>query len=122
MKEKQTNNLFPVFLKLEHMVVLIVGGGKVALEKLQAVLSNAPKTTIKLVGAKVSSEVRALSVGHASVQIAERVFLPSDLEGVDLVILAINDTVESGRIRSIAKLRAKWVNVADKPELCDFYM
>jgi siroheme synthase-like protein len=122
MKEKQTNNLFPVFLKLEHMAVLIVGGGKVGLEKLQAILLNAPKTTIYLVGLKICSEIRALSKGHSNIHISERVFLPSDLEGTDLVIVAINDGLESERIRKIARQKGKWVNVADKPALCDFYM
>ena len=32
------NKLFPIFLKLEKLKVLIVGGGNVALEKLNAVL------------------------------------------------------------------------------------
>jgi siroheme synthase (precorrin-2 oxidase/ferrochelatase) len=35
---EDTNQLFPVFLKLEELRVLIIGGGNVALEKLQAVL------------------------------------------------------------------------------------
>ncbi|MFT5883934.1 MAG: precorrin-2 dehydrogenase/sirohydrochlorin ferrochelatase, partial [Arcticibacterium sp.] len=38
------NNLFPIFLKLEQMNLLIVGGGYVGLEKLEAVLKNSPKT------------------------------------------------------------------------------
>jgi len=39
---KDGNNLFPVFLKLEHLTVLIVGGGYVGNEKLTAVLQNSP--------------------------------------------------------------------------------
>jgi len=42
--EKEGNKLFPVFLKLEDLRLLIIGGGKIAFEKLQAVLSNAPAT------------------------------------------------------------------------------
>ena len=34
----------------------------------------------------------------------------------------VNDEKESERIRGMAKARKKLVNVADKPELCDFYM
>ncbi|MFL5741218.1 MAG: bifunctional precorrin-2 dehydrogenase/sirohydrochlorin ferrochelatase [Flavisolibacter sp.] len=122
MKEKQTNNLFPVFLKLEHKAVLIVGAGKVGLEKLQAILLNAPSTTINLVGLKISSEIRDLAQTHSQIHISERVFLPSDLDGIDLVMIAINDPVESERIRKMAVQNGKWVNAADKPELCDFYM
>src|SRR5438309_5820485 len=122
MKEKQTNNLFPVFLKLEHRAVLIVGAGKVGLEKLQAILLNAPNTTINLVGLKISSEIWTLAQTHSQIHISERVFLPTDLDGVDLVMTAINDPLESERITELARQKGKWVNAADKPGLCDFYM
>jgi hypothetical protein len=36
------NNLFPVFLKLENLRLLIVGGGYVGMEKLRTVLQNSP--------------------------------------------------------------------------------
>ena len=41
-KPEGTNNLFPVFLKLENLKLLVVGGGNVGLEKLRAVLVNSP--------------------------------------------------------------------------------
>ncbi|GAC1382766.1 MAG: hypothetical protein NVSMB30_30290 [Hymenobacter sp.] len=37
-EQPEVNTLFPVFLKLETMRVLLVGGGNVALEKLAAIL------------------------------------------------------------------------------------
>jgi siroheme synthase-like protein len=122
MKEKQTNSLFPVFLKLETMHVLIVGGGKVGLEKLQAILLNAPGASISLTGTSICPEIKALAQGHANIQLNERVFLPDDLTDADIVILAINDPVESTRLRRLAKDSGKLVNVADQPALCDFYM
>lgn len=44
------------------------------------------------------------------------------LEGVDIVIAAVNDIPTSEAIRNAAKAQGKLVNVADKPELCDFYL
>lgn len=38
-----SNSLYPIFVKLETLSLLIIGGGKVALEKLDSVLNNAPK-------------------------------------------------------------------------------
>ena len=55
------NQLFPVFLKLENMRVLVVGGGKVGLEKLHAILHNAPGTGIRLVALAVSDAVRDIA-------------------------------------------------------------
>jgi uncharacterized protein len=119
---KETNRLFPVFLKLEVLSVLIVGGGKIGLEKLSALLSNSPQTNIKMVSTNISKEIRNLVADYSNVELKERVFLPADVDGRDVVIIAIDDKKESSRIRDIAKAKTKLVNVADKPELCDFYM
>jgi siroheme synthase (precorrin-2 oxidase/ferrochelatase) len=54
------NNLFPIFLKLESLRLLIVGGGPVAAEKLTGVLSNSPRTSIKLVTREISQPVSDL--------------------------------------------------------------
>jgi siroheme synthase-like protein len=122
MQEKETNNLFPVFLKLEQMSVLIVGGGKIAQEKIEAILSNAPATKIKLVATSITEEIRDRTGSFPNVKLLERVFLPHVVKDVDLVIVAINDMAASRRIHGFARQWNKLVNVADKPELCDFYM
>ena len=120
--DKKTNRLFPVFLKLEDLSVLIVGGGKIGLEKLSALLSNSPETNIKIVAITISEEVRELAASYPNIELKERVFLPLDVDNRDVVIVAIDDKKESKRIRDIVKEKKKLVNVADKPELCDFYM
>jgi len=56
--EEGINRLFPVFLKLENLHVLLVGAGNVGLEKLKAMLQNAPNTHITVVAGRVSEEVR----------------------------------------------------------------
>ena len=120
--DKETNRLFPVFLKLENLSVLIVGGGKIGLEKLSALLSNSPETNIKIVSITISEEVRKLAANCPNIELKESVFLPLDVDNRDVVIVAIDDKKESKRIRDIVKEKKKLVNVADKPELCDFYM
>ena len=54
------NRLYPVFLKLEQMRVLLVGGGNVAEEKLLSLLGNAPETVVTVVAPLVRPAVRAL--------------------------------------------------------------
>ncbi len=119
---QETNNLFPVFLKLEQLNVLIVGGGAVGLEKLNAVLQNSPSTSIKLVGITINQEIKELAAKNENIVLTERAFMPPDLEGVDLVILAIDDKQASQSIRQQAKVKGKLINVADTPDLCDFYL
>ena len=55
------NYLFPIFLKLEQLSLLIVGGGYVGNEKLTAVLQNSPKAKIKLVAISISEEIKGLA-------------------------------------------------------------
>ena len=47
---------------------------------------------------------------------------PSYLDDCDIVIAAVNDIELSKQIRDDAKAKGKLINVADKPELCDFYL
>lgn len=118
----ERNNLFPIFLKLESFHVLIVGGGNVGLEKLNAILSNSPETHVHLVAKEISQPIKDLAAANAKIKLSERPFFPADLDEVQIVIIAINDYEESSVIAVLCKSRRKLVNVADKPELCDFYL
>lgn len=92
------------------------------MEKLSAILSNSPETNIKLVSITIGEEIKKLALHYPNIELTERVFLPADVDDRDVVIIAIDDKKESRRIRDIVKEKRKLVNVADKPELCDFYM
>ena len=116
------NNLFPIFLKLETLRLLIIGGGNVALEKLTAVSENSPSTFIHLVAINVQDKVYELAKRYPTIFIEERPYCISDIEEADIIIAAVNDIATSEQIRKDAHLKSKLVNVADKPELCDFYL
>lgn len=102
--------------------MLIVGGGNVGLEKLNAVLNNSPAAGIKLVAISITDEIKKLAAEHTNLILEERPFETSDLDGADLVIVAVNDPKTSEVIKKEAKAKGKLVNVADKPQLCDFYL
>ncbi|RFM29420.1 TSUP family transporter [Deminuibacter soli] len=118
----QNNPLFPVFLKLEQLHVLLVGAGNVGLEKLHALLHNAPQTRITIVAGRVLNELRVFAADYPAVHIIERDFEPADLEGKDVVVIAIDNSETSAVIRRLAKDKRLLANVADTPELCDFYL
>ncbi|NCI49654.1 TSUP family transporter [Sediminibacterium roseum] len=117
-----TNQLFPVFLKLEQLSLLIVGGGNVAHEKLQAVLKNSPSATIKIVSPEIDERIAALALQYPGIRIDVKPYDASDLQGAGLVIVAVNDVALSAVIREEANRVGLLVNVADKPALCDFYL
>ncbi|HQR93467.1 MAG: hypothetical protein B7X72_08875, partial [Sphingobacteriia bacterium 39-39-8] len=116
------NRLFPVFLKLESLEVLVIGAGKVGLEKLQALLNNAPDTKIRVVASLVDPNIWELQTQYQGLTVIEKDYHLSDLTGAELVVVAVNDIPLSEIIRIDAKAAGLLVNVADKPELCDFYL
>ncbi len=116
------NHLFPVFLKLEQLNTLLVGGGAVGLEKFKALIGNAPDARVTLVAPFVLPELKELVAQTAHCRILEREFVDSDLAGKDLAILATNDPAIHQHIQVLAKKEGILINVADTPELCDFYL
>jgi len=116
------NRLFPVFLKIEELNVLVVGGGKVGLEKLNAILQNAPGTSVWVVATEITAEIKLLAKSYTGVVLDERPFQETDLENKDIVITAVNDKSVSNYVRLLAKEKKLLVNVADTPDQCDFYL
>jgi siroheme synthase-like protein len=116
------NKLYPVFLKLEELELLLVGAGNVGLEKLQSLLGNSPAAKITVVAPQVKEEVRVLLRQHPSCLLEQRLFEESDLQNKDLVVLATDNPALHKKIKKLAEAKGILVNVADTPELCDFYL
>ena len=116
------NTLYPIFLKLEQLELLLIGAGNIALEKLISLLSNSPKARITIVAPEVHDEIRQLVKLHSNCTIIEREFAEQDLDNKDLVILATNNKELNAQIKSQATLKKVLANVADTPDLCDFYL
>lgn len=121
-EQKEKNQLFPIFLKLHSLHTLIIGGRYVGFEKLNAVLSNSSEASVTLVAIDISDEVKKLASNHPSVNLLNRSFQESDLEGMDLVIIGTSDNELNRSIHAICKQYKILTNVADTPELCDFYL
>ncbi|WP_373515256.1 bifunctional precorrin-2 dehydrogenase/sirohydrochlorin ferrochelatase [Persicitalea sp.] len=118
------NHLFPIFLKLNNddLHLLIVGGGYVGLEKIEAVLGNSPEAKITLVAPEIREEIREIAAQKPHVSLIPRNFEDFDLDYKDLVIVATNDREENKRIKRVARARHLLCNVADTPDECDFYL
>lgn len=116
------NELFPVFLRVDRLRVLLVGGGAVALEKLNVLIKSYLDIHITLVADSVRPEIRKTIRHKSNIKLLERKFLYNDLKGVDIVFLATNDHDLHKRIVDVTRPRNILVNVADSPELCDFYL
>ena len=116
------NNLFPVFLKLSNMSVLIVGGGNVAAEKLHFLLKSSPNANVTVVTKVASEMVLNIIKSNYNTQLIIDSYNKSHLMGKDLVIAATEVESTNLSIWNDSKSEKIIVNVADTPELCDFYM
>jgi hypothetical protein len=119
---KQGNKLFPIFLKLENLNTLIIGGGSVGYEKLSALLNNSPEANVTLLAPLIRGKIFSLAKQHPNVELINKTFDIEDLENKDIVISATNDKKLNSFIREEAKRKGILVNVTDTPELCDFYL
>lgn len=106
---------FPMFIDLKNKPVLIVGGGAVALRKLQKLLPYGVLPTV--IAPHILPELEALN----KVKLCKRSFSVSDLQPrPSLVIAATDNKTINRKISVLCRKRHIPVNVADDPALCSF--
>jgi len=110
--------LFPIFLKLANLRCLAVGGGKVAEPRIDALL--AAKASLLVVAPKVTSSIQHWA-REKKLVLEERPFELSDLDGVRLAICATSSAATNRAVYEESQNRHVLCNVADEPELSDFY-
>lgn len=118
----EQNPLFPIFLKPDQLNVLIIGGGKVAAEKLHFLLKSSPNANITVVAPQISKKVYELVSTHQYSKIILRKYDEEIINTHNIIIAATNDKALNRVIWHNAKRKRVLINVADTPELCDFYL
>jgi precorrin-2 dehydrogenase len=109
--------LFPLFLKLDTRTCLVVGAGAVAQSKIESLLLAG--ATVRVVAPQATPGVRTLA-RRGKLRWKRRVFVPSDLKGVFLVVAAASPEVHEQVYRE-ARRRGVLCNVVDDPPRCDFF-
>ncbi len=85
-------------------------------------ISNSPEAQITLVAPKIKPEILDIGKFAKGVELLKRGFYEKDLIGKDIVILATDNSKMNFRLRNVARAKGLLVNVADTPDLCDFYL
>lgn len=118
----ERNELYPVFLKLNQLNVLIVGGGSVGLEKLTFMLKSSPNANVEVVAAKFLPELEALVEKYPSVKLTQAKFKKKMLKKRHMVIACTDDLKVNKRVYDLSRKRYLICNIADTPPLCDYYL
>ncbi len=103
-------NYFPVFFDLKGQKVLVVGGGEVALRKVSLLQPTGARIT--LVAPRIHPEL-AERAAAGTLAIESRDFIPGDLDGMRLVIVATSRRALNRWIAKLCDARALPVNVVD---------
>ena len=110
--------LFPIFLKLDGRPCLVVGAGRVALEKISSLLQA--DAQINVVAPAVCAEIEALAAA-GRIRLERRGFQEPDLEGQLLVATATDSREINHSVYLAAQRRGLICNSVDDPPNCDFY-
>jgi len=111
---------YPVFLDLDDLLVLVVGGGRIGARKAAGLARAGAR--VRLVAAEVSHHVHELLCSEACAEVVEEEFAEHHLEGARLVIAATGDHEVDQRISQQARRRRIWTNAADQPVDCEFIL
>ncbi len=119
----EKNTLFPVFLKMNQLRLLIVGGGEVAREKLHFLLKSSPNASVTVIAPDIAPEIEDLFKStEYQINIIRKEFYEELLDHFDLIVAATNNRLLNQAVYEAAKRKNLLINVADTPDLCDFYM
>ncbi len=109
--------LYPVFLKLDGLPVVVVGGGPIAAGKLDGLLAAGAKVTV--VAPVIVNAIRALA--DPRITLVERAFVPSDLDGARWVVAAAPPEVNQ-EVSAAATARGLFINAVDDTSAATAYL
>jgi uroporphyrin-III C-methyltransferase/precorrin-2 dehydrogenase/sirohydrochlorin ferrochelatase len=111
--------VYPVTLGLRGRPVLVVGGGEVALRKIEGLLAEGARVTVVAPAAVPAVDDLAR---RGAIELRRRPHRAGDVPGFALVFAATDDRAVNARVFQEARDAGIWVNVADDPDLCTFHL
>ena len=105
---------FPMFVQLKHKKCLVIGGGNVALRKIQVLKDFEADVTV--IAPEMNSQIRQIP----KICRIFRSFMEEDFEQADLVVAATDDKDVNYVISVICRQRKIPVNAVDQKEDCSF--
>lgn len=105
---------FPMFVQLKHKKCLVIGGGNVALRKIQVLKDFEADVTV--IAPEMNSQIRQIP----KICRIFRSFMEEDFEQADLVVAATDDKDVNHVISVICRQRKIPVNAVDQKEDCSF--
>jgi uroporphyrin-III C-methyltransferase/precorrin-2 dehydrogenase/sirohydrochlorin ferrochelatase len=107
----------PIFIQLRGEPTVVVGGGHVALRKIDLLLKAGARITV--IAPQLHDELRAL-VERGQINYLSLEFQPHHLDGIAIAVAATDSREVNAAVSTAARARRLPVNVVDDPELSTF--
>ncbi|KAG6868715.1 hypothetical protein C0993_011653 [Termitomyces sp. T159_Od127] len=109
--------------QLRNKNVLIIGGGEIAAQRIDSILITDANVNVLAPHDGLNLRVARLIHDHPDrITYHDRLFAGAEeLQGMDMVLTALEDTQLSREICDMCRKSKIPVNAADIPDLCDFY-
>ena len=111
--------MYPVTLNVTGRRCLVVGGGWVALRKVEGLIAEGAQVTV--VTPEAVGPLAILQKNQA-ITLEVRAYQPGEAAAFSLVFAATDDREVNRRVSEDAASAGVWVNVADDPALCTFHL
>jgi len=108
---------FPAYIQLENKNILIIGGGRIAYEKLKHLLDFSQNITI--IAKNYNKKLQRLANQH-NLKVFTRAYQNDDIKGYDIVIIAVDDISLQERIYNQTRDTRVLCNAVDSVKFCDF--
>jgi len=116
-KLNQALAYYPMFLKISGKRCVVVGGGRVALRKVRALLEHG--SYVEVISPDLCTELIELAES-GRIRILQRHYQPGDLQKALIAIAATDNSDINQQVVKEAQSEAVLVNVVDDPENSDF--
>ena len=109
----------PIFINLKQKPALVVGGGDIALRKINLLIKAQAK--VNCLSPLFCEEITNLSM-DGTLNLIEKSFNEEDIKDYSIIIAATDDSSVNALISKLAHSQRIPVNVVDSPELSSFIM
>ncbi len=110
----------PIFLDIKGKWAAVVGGGVAAARRAELFLRAGAYVTV--FAPSLSDEFVALSEKFAFEHLGRMPYKPAELEGVAICVVATDDATTDEKAHEIVSKTDALVNVATRPDLCEFIL
>src|ERR1700676_5015196 len=111
-------SLFPIFVRLQGRLVVVVGGGNIATSKIPGLLQA--QARVRVIAPQINSQISSW-VDASEIEWLEKEFAPTDLQDASLVIAATSIPAVNAAVFQAAEARGIFCNAVDDIASCHIY-